>query len=110
MPEGAAKSTSHRPYASLPAAQAPLTIATGLNPGRLDQLESQCQSWGGPLSAAVYLVLPQYEGFEGAAAAGEPARVYEAAILKVIGAERRRILTSFALRSVLMRISGMAGS
>jgi glycosyltransferase-like protein LARGE len=46
----------------LPAAQAPLTIATGLNPGRLDQLESQCQSWGGPLSAAVYLVLPQYEG------------------------------------------------
>lgn len=55
----------------LPAAQAPLTIATGLNPGRLDQLESQCQSWGGPLSAAVYLVLPQYEGFEGAAAAGE---------------------------------------
>jgi len=41
----------------------PLTIATGLNPGRLDQLQSQCQSWGGPLSAAVYLVLPQYEGY-----------------------------------------------
>lgn len=58
---------SRRP---LPAAQAPLTIATGLNPGRLDQLESQCQSWGGPLSAAVYLVLPQYEG---AAAAAEAA-------------------------------------
>jgi glycosyltransferase-like protein LARGE len=63
---------SRRP---LPAAQAPLTIATGLNPGRLDQLESQCQSWGGPLSAAVYLVLPQYEGAaaEGAAAAAAAA-------------------------------------
>lgn len=38
----------------------------------------------------------------GAAAAGERARVYEAAVLKVIGAERGRILVSFALRSVLM--------
>jgi len=38
----------------------------------------------------------------GAAAAGERARVYEAAVLKVIGAERRRILVSFALRAVLM--------
>jgi glycosyltransferase-like protein LARGE len=60
----------------LPAASAPLTIATGLNPGRLDQLESQCQSWAGPISAAVYLVLPQYDGAEvggagGGAGAGE---------------------------------------
>ena len=38
----------------------------------------------------------------GAAAAGERARVYEAAVLKVIGAQRRGILVSFALRSVLM--------
>lgn len=38
----------------------------------------------------------------GAAAAGERARIYEAAVLKVIGAERLRILASFALRSVLM--------
>lgn len=38
----------------------------------------------------------------GAAAAGERARIYEAAVLKVIGAERGRILLSFALRSVLM--------
>lgn len=38
----------------------------------------------------------------GAAAAGERARVYEAAVLKVIGAERGRILVSFALRSILM--------
>ncbi|MEM1131158.1 MAG: FtsX-like permease family protein, partial [Pseudomonadota bacterium] len=38
----------------------------------------------------------------GAAAAGERARVYEAAILKTIGASRGRILSSFALRSALM--------
>jgi putative ABC transport system permease protein len=38
----------------------------------------------------------------GAAAAGEQARVYEAAILRTIGASRRRILASFALRSALM--------
>ena len=44
----------------------------------------------------------------GAAAAGEPARRYEAAILKTIGADRRRILISFALRAVLLGIA--AGS
>ncbi|MEM1361998.1 MAG: FtsX-like permease family protein [Pseudomonadota bacterium] len=38
----------------------------------------------------------------GAAAAGERARVYESAVLKTIGATRPRILTSFALRSILM--------
>ncbi len=38
----------------------------------------------------------------GAAAAGEPARRYEAAILKTLGAGRRRILLSFALRAVLL--------
>ncbi len=38
----------------------------------------------------------------GAAAAGERARLYEAAVLKVLGAGRARILYSFALRSVLM--------
>ena len=37
----------------------------------------------------------------GAAAAGERARVYEASLLKVLGASRLRILSSFALRSVL---------
>ncbi|TXI06032.1 MAG: FtsX-like permease family protein [Pseudorhodobacter sp.] len=41
----------------------------------------------------------------GAAAAGERARVYEAAVLKVIGAERRRILASFALRAGLMGLA-----
>ena len=38
----------------------------------------------------------------GAAAAGERARIYEASILKVLGATRGRILASFALRSALM--------
>jgi putative ABC transport system permease protein len=35
----------------------------------------------------------------GAAASGEAARIYEAAILKVLGASRARILASFALRA-----------
>ncbi|WP_299899038.1 FtsX-like permease family protein [uncultured Ruegeria sp.] len=38
----------------------------------------------------------------GAAAAGEPARRYEAAILKTLGADRGHILRSFGLRSVLL--------
>jgi putative ABC transport system permease protein len=37
----------------------------------------------------------------GATAAGEPARVFEAAVLKTLGASRRRILASFALRSII---------
>ncbi len=53
------------------------------------------------LAAAVTLVT----GFVvliGAAAAGERARIQEAALLKVLGASRRRILASFALRTLLM--------
>ncbi|MBS0125732.1 ABC transporter permease [Thetidibacter halocola] len=38
----------------------------------------------------------------GAAAAGEGARTYEAALLKTLGASRGRILRSFALRSALL--------
>jgi putative ABC transport system permease protein len=38
----------------------------------------------------------------GAAAAGEKARTYEAAILKTLGASRGRILLSFALRAALL--------
>lgn len=38
----------------------------------------------------------------GTAAAGEPARRYEAALLKTLGASRARILGSFALRSVIL--------
>jgi len=38
----------------------------------------------------------------GAAAAGAEARVFEAAVLKTLGASRRRILLSFALRSMIL--------
>lgn len=38
----------------------------------------------------------------GAAAAGERARVFEAAVLKTLGASRGRILLSFALRSAIL--------
>lgn len=38
----------------------------------------------------------------GAAASGEAARLYEASVLKVLGASRGRILASFALRAALM--------
>ncbi len=44
----------------------------------------------------------------GAAAAGEQARTYEAAVLKTIGATRRRILSSFALRSALLGLGAGA--
>ena len=43
----------------------------------------------------------------GAAAAGERARVYEAALLKTLGATRAKVLASFALRSALL--GGAAG-
>lgn len=43
----------------------------------------------------------------GAAAAGEQARIYEAAVLKTLGATRGRILASFALRAALL--GGAAG-
>ncbi|MGJ8621733.1 MAG: ABC transporter permease [Yoonia sp.] len=38
----------------------------------------------------------------GAAAAGERARTFEAAVLKTLGAERRRIITSFTLRAAIL--------
>lgn len=41
----------------------------------------------------------------GAAAAGEAARTYEAAVLKTIGASRARIMTSFALRAGLLGLA-----
>lgn len=52
--------------------------------------------------AAAATLLTGFVVLIGAAAAGEPARVYEAAVLKTLGATRRGILGSFALRSALM--------
>jgi putative ABC transport system permease protein len=43
----------------------------------------------------------------GAAASGEKARIYEAAVLRVLGATRGRILASFALRAGLMGAAGL---
>jgi len=44
----------------------------------------------------------------GAAAAGERARTYEAAVLKTLGAPRSRILGSFALRAALLGLAAGA--
>ena len=41
----------------------------------------------------------------GAAAAGERARTYEAAVLKTLGASRKRIMASFALRAALLGLA-----
>lgn len=54
-------------------------------------------SWG-----AAATLLTGFLVLIGAAAAGEQARSYEAAILKTLGASRGRILSSFALRAALL--------
>ncbi|MBL9059415.1 MAG: FtsX-like permease family protein [Mangrovicoccus sp.] len=54
-------------------------------------------SWGAGVTLLTGFVV-----LIGAAAAGERARVYEAAVLKTLGATRAQILASFALRSALM--------
>lgn len=54
-------------------------------------------SWG-----AAATLLTGFLVLIGAAAAGEQARSYEAAILKTLGATRKRILASFALRAALL--------
>ena len=41
----------------------------------------------------------------GAAAAGERARTFESAVLKTLGAPRRRIMTSFALRAAILGLA-----
>lgn len=59
-------------------------------------------SWG-----AAATLLTGFLVLIGAAAAGENARTYEAAVLKTLGAPRAQILKSFALRSALL--GGAAG-
>lgn len=54
-------------------------------------------SWG-----AAATLLTGFMVLIGAAATGERARAYEAAVLKTLGASRARILASFALRSALL--------
>ncbi|MGY6548692.1 MAG: ABC transporter permease [Roseinatronobacter sp.] len=52
--------------------------------------------------AALATLLTGFVVLIGAAAAGERARVFEAAVMKTLGATRGRILASFALRAALM--------
>jgi putative ABC transport system permease protein len=54
-------------------------------------------SWGAGATLLVGFVV-----LIGAAAAGERGRVFEAAVLKTVGATRRTILLSFALRSAML--------
>jgi putative ABC transport system permease protein len=56
--------------------------------------------WGASVTLATGLMV-----LVGAAAAGERRRVFEAAVLKTLGAGRGRILASFALRSGLIGLA-----
>ena len=58
---------------------------------------AQATAWG-----AAATLLTGFLVLIGAAAAGEQARTYEAAVLKTLGAARARILQSFALRAALL--------
>ena len=58
---------------------------------------AQATAWG-----AAATLLTGFLVLIGAAAAGEQARPYEAAVLKTLGAARARILQSFALRAALL--------
>jgi putative ABC transport system permease protein len=58
---------------------------------------SAATRWGAAATLLTGLVV-----LIGAAAAGERRRVFEAAVLKTLGASRARILSSFALRSALI--------
>ncbi|MCF6304589.1 MAG: FtsX-like permease family protein [Rhodobacteraceae bacterium] len=64
--------------------------------GTLDKLASAIR-WGAGATLLTGIVV-----LIGAAAAGENRRIFEAAILKTLGATRRRILGSFALRSLIL--------
>ncbi len=61
---------------------------------------SAAARWGASATLLTGLVV-----LIGAAAAGERRRVYEAAVLKTLGADRRKILLSFALRSALIGLA-----
>ncbi|PWE33547.1 drug:proton antiporter [Maritimibacter sp. 55A14] len=71
-----------------------------------DAIDRVAELLGGIAAAARYgagvTLLTGFLVLIGAAAAGEPARVFEAAVLKTLGATRRRILSSFALRAALL--------
>ncbi|MFW5881823.1 MAG: ABC transporter permease, partial [Roseicyclus sp.] len=69
----------------------------------IDQVAEALRSLAAATSyGAAATLLTGFVVLIGAAAAGERARVYEAAILKTVGAARGSILASFALRSALL--------
>lgn len=71
-----------------------------------DAVDRVAEIMGGIASATAWgaaaTLLTGFLVLIGAAAAGEQARTYEAAVLKTLGAARARILQSFALRSALL--------
>jgi len=71
-----------------------------------DAVDQVAEILGGIASATAWgaaaTLLTGFLVLIGAAAAGEQARTYEAAVLKTLGAARLRILQSFALRSALL--------
>ncbi|MFD1913352.1 ABC transporter permease [Halodurantibacterium flavum] len=76
-----------------------------------DAIDQVAGALGGIATATAYAasatLLTGFIVLIGAAAAGERGRIFEAAVLKTLGATRGRILGSFALRSALM--GGAAG-
>lgn len=71
-----------------------------------DAIEQVTQALGALASAVAWAagatLLTGFMVLIGAAAAGERGRVFEAAVLKTLGATRGRILASFALRAAMM--------
>ncbi|MFK7744181.1 MAG: ABC transporter permease [Roseobacter sp.] len=71
-----------------------------------DAIDRVADALGGLAAATSYgasaTLLTGFLVLIGAAAAGTRARVYEAAVLKTLGASRRAILTSFALRAGIL--------
>ena len=62
----------HKAWRSSRPASVQLTVVTAATLTRLDALRAQCNSWAGPLVAAVYVGL-LLEGEEGGAGAGQGA-------------------------------------
>jgi putative ABC transport system permease protein len=71
-----------------------------------DAIDRVAEALGGLAAATSYgaavTLLTGFLVLIGAAASGTGARIYEAAVLKTLGATRRTILISFALRSALL--------
>ncbi len=74
-----------------------------------DAIDQVIELVGGISAATRYgALITLFTGFLvliGAAAAGERARTFEAAVLKTLGAPRRRIIQSFALRAAILGLA-----